>query len=233
METMIILALETATAHQSVAVFQGPRLLACLECETGRTLTSQLLPTIDRLLTSVSLQASDLEGLAVSMGPGTFTGLRAGLATVTAFRFALNIPLVGVPTLEGLVWNQPCSDLPLLSTVRIRPGIMYWGLFRWVAQQLVCFKEVQIGDVAEVLGAVSEPTLILGDGWMENRHSAGPEAFPLIKAPASGIWPSAKGIGLAGQSLLAKGTFLPQGCTPLYIQPTHAELSISNRFDSN
>lgn len=222
---MIILALETATSHQSVAVFNDEHLLACLEYESGRPLTPQIIPMIDRLLTSVSLRMSDLDGLAMSMGPGTFTGLRVGLATMTAFRLALNIPLVGVSTLEGLVWNHPCSDLPLLSTVSIRPGMVYWGLFRWEDQQVVCLQKAQVGDLAEVCGAVSEPTIVLGDGRMQNQNSLPSTGFPFIETPAATSWPSAKGVGRAGRVLLARGTFLPQGCTPHYIQPSYAEIS--------
>jgi tRNA threonylcarbamoyladenosine biosynthesis protein TsaB len=228
---MIILALETATSHQSVAVFNDQHLLACLEYESGRPLTPQIIPTIDRLLTSVSLRMSDLDGLAISMGPGTFTGLRVGLATMTAFRLALNIPLVGVSTLEGLAWNHPCSDLPLLSTVSIRPGMVYWGIFRWEDQQVVCLKEAKIGDITEVCSALSEPTIVLGDGWMQNRNSLVSRGFPLIEAPPATLRPSAKGIGRAGRVLLARGTFLPQGCTPHYIQPSYAEMSKSKSLD--
>jgi len=228
---MIILALETATSHQSVAVFNDQHLLAYLEYESGKPLTPQIIPTIDRLLTSVSLQVSDLEGLAISMGPGTFTGLRVGLATMTAFRLALNIPLVGVSTLEGLVWNQSGSDLPVLSTVSIRPGMVYWGLFRWEDQQVVCLKGARIGKITEICGALSEPTIVLGDGWAQNREVLPLKEFPLIEAPPSGGWPSAKGIGLAGRVLLTKGTFLPQGCTPHYIQPSYAEISKSKTLD--
>lgn len=228
---MIILALESATSQQSVAVFHDQQLLGYLECESGRPLTPQIIPTIDRLLSSVSLRMSDLEGLAVSMGPGSFTGLRVGLATMTAFRLALNIPLVGIPTLEGLVWNQPPIALPILSTVSIRPGKVYWGMFRWDDQQVVCLKEAQIGEITEVCDIVTEPTIVCGDGWMLNRNMLPSIGFPIIEAPNSAIWPSAKGIGLAGKGLLAKGLVLPQGCTPLYIQPSYAERSLSTSLD--
>ncbi|MBA3966755.1 MAG: tRNA (adenosine(37)-N6)-threonylcarbamoyltransferase complex dimerization subunit type 1 TsaB, partial [Nitrospirales bacterium] len=156
---MLFLALESATSHQSVAVFRDEQLLAILDCESGRPLTPQLIPTIDRLLSSVSLQLSNLGGLVVSIGPGTFTGLRVGLATMTAFRLALQIPLVGVSTLEGLAWNHPVTDLPLLSTIGIRQGVVYWALFRWENQQIVCVKESQVGDIIDVCGALSEPTI--------------------------------------------------------------------------
>jgi tRNA threonylcarbamoyladenosine biosynthesis protein TsaB len=222
---MLFLALESATSHQSVAVFRDKQLLANLDCESGRPLTPQLIPAIDRLLSSVSLQLSNLEGLVVSIGPGTFTGLRVGLATMTAFRLALQIPLVGVSTLEGLAWNHPVTDLPLLSTIGIRQGIVYWALFRWENQQMVCVKESQIGDLIDVCGGLTEPTIVLGDGWMQNRETLLAKGLSPVEAPPDEQWPSAKGIGMAGRVLLERGAFLPLGCTPHYIQPSYAEIS--------
>lgn len=222
---MLFLALESATSHQSVAVFRDKQLLAILDCESGRPLTPQLIPTIDRLLSSVSLRLSNLEGLVVSIGPGTFTGLRVGLATMTAFRLALQIPLVGVCTLEGLAWNHPVTDLPLLSTIGIRQGVVYWALFRWENQQIVCVKESQIGDIIDVCGALSEPTIVLGDGWIQNRETLLSKRFSLAEVPPEEQWPSAKGTGLAGRVLLERGDLLPLGCTPHYIQPSYAEIA--------
>ncbi len=220
---MIILALETATSHQSVAVCHDQELLGYLECEVEGSLTQQLIPTIHGLLSSVSLQVSDLEGLAVSIGPGSFTGLRVALATMTAFRLALSIPLVGVSTLEGLAWNLPESEHPILSTVLIRSGQVYWGLFRWENHQVVSVGTEQIGELSEVCAAVAEPTWIVGDGWVHNQECLHQNCFPLIEAPANARWPSAKGIALAGRVLLENGEFLPEGCSPHYIQPSYAE----------
>ena len=222
---MVFLALESATSHQSVAVFRGQQLLADLACESGQPLTPQLIPTIDRLLSSVSLQLSNLEGLVVSIGPGTFTGLRVGLATMTAFRLALQIPLVGVSTLEGLAWNHVVTELPLLSTIGIRQEMVYWALFRWENQQIVCVKESQVGDIFEVCGGLTEPTVVLGDGWMQNRATLLSKGFPLVEAPPDEQWPSAKGVGMAGWALLERGALLPLGCSPHYIQPSYAEIS--------
>lgn len=221
---MIFLVLESATARQSLAIFQDQKLLGYVECESSRSLTPQIIPTIHQLLDEVSLKITDLEGLVVSIGPGTFTGLRVGLATMTALRLALEIPLVGVSTLEGLAWNLPKFDLPILSTVSIRPGMIYWGRFRWQEGQLVCLETDQIGKLSEVCTGLSEPTIILGDGWVRTKESL-PALPPLIvEGPSEAIWPSAKGIGRAGLGLLENGTLLPVGCTPRYVQPSYAEM---------
>ena len=222
---MIVLALEAATSHQSMAIFNDNELLGYLECNSSRSLTTQIIPTIHQLLGFASLNVTDIEGLAVSIGPGTFTGLRVGLATMTAFRLALDIPLVGVPTLEGLAWNLPSSDLPILSTVAIREERVYWGIFRWQEDQVVAMETDQIGKLADVCAGLSEPTIVLGDGWIRNQECLRYHNDSVVEGPSEAIWPSAQGVGRAGRVLLKKGQFLPEGCTPRYIQPTYAETS--------
>jgi len=221
---MIFLALETATSRQNVALFQDQKCLGYLDCDSERSLTTQIIPTIHQVLDGVSLKVTDLQGLAVSIGPGTFTGLRVGLATMTAFRFALGIPLVGVSTLEGLAWNLLNSDLPILSTVSIRADMVYWGLFRWKNGLPVCTETDQIGKLSEICASFSEPAIVLGEGWIRNQESLQLDNPFVVEGPSDAIWPSAKGIGYAGRILLDKGQFLPEGCTPRYIQPTYAEI---------
>jgi tRNA threonylcarbamoyladenosine biosynthesis protein TsaB len=222
---MIVLALEAATSHQSMAIFNDNELLGYLECNSSRSLTTQIIPTIHQLLGLASLNVAALEGLAVSIGPGTFTGLRVGLATMTAFRLALDIPLVGVSTLEGLAWNLPSSDLPILSTVAIREEMVYWGIFRWQENQVVAMETDQIGKLTDVCTGLSEPTIVLGDGWIRNQECLMSHNDSVVEGPSDAIWPSAKGVGRAGRVLLEKGHFLPEGCTPRYIQPSYAETS--------
>jgi tRNA threonylcarbamoyladenosine biosynthesis protein TsaB len=222
---MIVLALEAATSRQSLALFNDQELLGYLECESHRSLTTQIIPTIHQLLELASLNVTALEGLAVSIGPGMFTGLRVGLATMTAFRLSLGIPLVGVSTLEGLAWNLPHSDLPILSTVAIRDEMVYWGIFRWQENQVVAMETDRIGKLADVCASLSEPTIVLGDGWIRNQECLMPHNDSVVEGPSDAMWPSAKGVGRAGRVLLEKGQFLPEGCTPRYVQPSYAETS--------
>ncbi len=231
---MVVLALEAATSHQSIAIFKDQELLGYLETDSSRSLTTQIIPTIHQLLGLASLNVTDIEGLAVSIGPGAFTGLRVGLATMTAFRLALGIPLVGVSTLEGLAWNLPGSGLPILSTVAIREEMVYWGIFRWQENQVVAMKTDQIGKLTDVCTGLSEPTIVLGDGWIRNQECLKSHNDSVVEGPSDAIWPSAKGVGRAGQVLLEKGHILPEGCTPRYIQPTYAEIShsVSSRAGS-
>src|SRR5215831_11130885 len=102
---MKVLAVETATSWQSVAVLDDSRVLARYDQDAAGSHAKLLLPTIDRLLHETSLTLKQLDGLAVSIGPGSFTGLRVGLATLLGFRTITGLPMAIVPTLEGLAWN--------------------------------------------------------------------------------------------------------------------------------
>jgi len=222
---MLVLAIESATSRPSLALFNDQELLAHRECHANGSLTPQIIPAIHELLEEASVTVADLEGLAVSIGPGTFTGLRVGLATMTAFRFALGIPLVGVSTLEGLAWNLPNVELPILSTVAIRADLVYWGRFRWRDNHLVSMETDQMGKLSDACAGLSEPTIVLGDGWIRNQAYSGGNAGLLIEGPAEALWPSAAGVGRAGLVLLKEKAWLPEGCTPRYIQPSYAEVS--------
>ncbi len=221
---MICLALETATSRSSVAILERDHVLDYRECHANQSLTSQLIPATQQLLETSSLTMADIEGLVVSIGPGTFTGLRVGLATMTAFRVALGIPLVGVPTLEGLAWNLSKGELPILCTVAIRTNMVYWSRFRWEQGSLVRMTTDQIGRMDQICEELSEPTILLGDGWLRNKkHVAGQSRF-IVEAEPEAVWASAASVGRAGQQLLEQGQYLPEGCTPQYIQPSYAEM---------
>jgi tRNA threonylcarbamoyladenosine biosynthesis protein TsaB len=223
---MLVLALESATSRPSLALLNDQKLLSYRECDSSGSLTPQIIPAIHELLRGASVTVADLEGLAISIGPGTFTGLRVGLATMTAFRFALGIPLVGVSTLEGLAWNLPNNEeLLILSTVAIRPDMVYWGIFRWRDTHLLSMQTDQMGKLSDVCAGLSEPTIVLGDGWIRNQACTGVNSGLLVEAPPEALWPSAAGVGRAGLVLLKEKKWLPEGCTPRYIQPSYAETS--------
>jgi len=98
----LLLAIESATDWLSVALLEGERLVGLRRSEEPRQHASALLPTIDALLTGAGVRLDDLGALAVSVGPGSFTSLRIGLATAKGLVFGRSWPVIGVPTLEAM-----------------------------------------------------------------------------------------------------------------------------------
>ncbi|MBH0193311.1 MAG: tRNA (adenosine(37)-N6)-threonylcarbamoyltransferase complex dimerization subunit type 1 TsaB, partial [Nitrospira sp.] len=126
---MKILAIETATTWQSVAILEESRVLARQDQDASGAHGTLLLPAIERLLMETQLRLNDLDGLACSAGPGSFTGIRVGLATCLGLRAATGLPLVLVPTLEAMAWGVTSSVLPICPIVTSRRGELYWAIF--------------------------------------------------------------------------------------------------------
>ena len=102
---MPILAIETATLVSSVALATADTLLAEITLQTKKTHSELLMPHIDKILAMAEVSKADLKAVAVSVGPGSFTGLRIGLATAKSLAYALKVPLIGVPTLAVLAYG--------------------------------------------------------------------------------------------------------------------------------
>ncbi len=231
---MKILAVETATAWQSVAILDGEAVLARSDRDAEGSHAKWLVPTIDRLLSSAELELAQLDGLAVSIGPGSFTGLRVGLATMLGFRAVTGLPLAVVPTLEALAWNLRGAVIPICPIIKGRTGEAYWALYQWTGEatlrQLV---GERVGPPNWVDQAIHGPTIVLGDGWLryatDIRLALADRASFLREAPDEAMLPSAVSIGLAGLERLSRGEMAGLGVAPRYVQRSEAEIAHERR----
>jgi len=226
---MKVLAVETATSWQSVAILEDSLVLARHEQDAAGSHAKLLLPTIDRLFRETGLTLKQLDGLVVSIGPGSFTGLRVGLATLLGFRTITQLPLAVVPTLEGMAWNLRGNSALLCPILNSRRGELYWALFRWAsAERLERVVSEQVGTGAMLGSSLTEPVLVFGEGWTVEAsaiRSSIPFSANAIEAPDSAMKPSAVSIGLAGIERLRRGEVAGAGIGPLYVQRTAAELT--------
>ncbi len=225
---MKILAVETATAWQSVAILDDDRVLARCDQEAQGAHARLLLPTIDRLLKSAGLSLAGLDGLAVSIGPGSFTGLRIGLATMLGFRTITQLPLAVVPTLEGMAWNLRGTSMPLCPVLNSRRGELYWALFRWTSHDRVeRLVPEQVGHPATLGGQLTGPVMLYGEGWETEQaaiRATIAQTVIISEAASLDLKPSAVSIGLAGIARLLRGEQAGIGVGPLYVQRPEAEL---------
>ena len=224
---MKLLAVETATSWQSVAILDGERVLARCDQGAAGSHARLLLPTIHRLFSETGLTPARLDGLVVSIGPGSFTGLRVGLSTVLGFRTITQLPLAAVPTLEGMAWNLRGSPTPLCPVLNSRRGELYWGIFQWTGND--CLERLipeQVGTPSTLGTQLSGPVILFGEGW-EKEQTAIKAAIgdrAMVTGSTEAMKPSAVSIGLAGLIRLARGEGVGLGVGPLYIQRPEAEL---------
>ncbi len=220
---MRILAIDTSTSRLSVAVIDESQVVGVRSRDSLGSHTRWLVPTIHELLDTLNLKKEDLTGLALSIGPGSFTGLRAGLASMTGFRLALDIPLVTVPTLEAMAWNVRDSSTLLCPMLRARGKEIYWACFRWKMGKLIRVTEDQVGSIKDVIQTLQEPALGFGEGWTLNQEDFLNQSKLLHSAPVGSHGAFAENIGLASVERFRRGDIAKVGDTPRYILPSYAE----------
>ncbi|MEK6604025.1 MAG: tRNA (adenosine(37)-N6)-threonylcarbamoyltransferase complex dimerization subunit type 1 TsaB, partial [Nitrospirota bacterium] len=162
-----------ATPAQSVALVEDDRLLAELSYEAQGNRGGMLLPTVDRVLKKAGVAARDLDVVVVSVGPGSFTGLRVGLATAKGLALGAGARLVGVPTLEALAAGYASADATICALLDAYRGEVYMALFRRNGNALERLSPDAVlapGAVASALAAVEGPVHLIGNGAARYRE---------------------------------------------------------------
>jgi tRNA threonylcarbamoyladenosine biosynthesis protein TsaB len=161
---MKLLAVETATMLGGVAIMDGDRLVAESRLNIKVTHSERLMKEIDRVLRSASLEIADIDLFGISIGPGSFTGLRVGLSTIKGLVYATGKQLVTARTLEALAWNVPFSGYQICPMFDARKKEIYTALFRWSGNGFDCALGECTLSTDELLIRIDAPTLFLGEG---------------------------------------------------------------------
>jgi len=159
----VLLAIDTSTSWISLALYDGISVLYETTWQSRHHHTVELAPAIDQLFERTGSQAIDLTGIAVAIGPGSFTSLRIGLAAAKGLSLALKIPLVGIPSLDVLAAAQPLDEIPLIAVLHAgRTRLAYVTYLveggAWHPQH-----EPAAIDASDLVKTISSPTLIAGE----------------------------------------------------------------------
>lgn len=225
---MSILAIDTATQVSSVAVASADKLAAELTMQAKLTHSETLMPHIKEVLRMANVRKEQLEGIAVSIGPGSFTGLRIGLAAAKAMAYALDLPIVGVSTLKALAYHYPVPGIRIVSLLDAQKGNAYREIYEWEKGALTVVNPVEILPIAEILAECAESgreTVLLGD--IAARRIRGKVDLPanVTVAPAHLVMPRAACVAMLGLQELAAGhTDNVMNMEPVYIRRSEAEV---------
>ena len=165
---MKILALDSTAKVATVALCEDEHLLGELTLNKGNTHRQTILPMIEFLLNKFELTPSDIDLFAAAVGPGSFTGVRIGAATLKGLAFGKNIPCAGVSTLEALAYNLCDYDGLICPVMNARRQQVYTALFRaknGVLERLMPDSAIAITELDQRLSAFSEPVRLCGDGY--------------------------------------------------------------------
>ncbi|MDE6904059.1 MAG: tRNA (adenosine(37)-N6)-threonylcarbamoyltransferase complex dimerization subunit type 1 TsaB [Lachnospiraceae bacterium] len=164
---MKILAVDSSGLVASVAVVQDDVMLGEYTINYKKTHSQTLLPMLKDLADMIELDLNTVDAIAAAGGPGSFTGLRIGSATVKGLAFALHLPVVSVPTVDALaynLWGHKDVVCPLMDA---RRNQTYTGLYRFAEGKMNVIKHqcaVDIGTILSEINDIGEPAVFLGDG---------------------------------------------------------------------
>jgi len=196
----LILAVSSATRLAGVALLRDGELLAELEAPLGRPHSELLMPLVDEILRAAGRGLADLDAFAVAIGPGSFTGLRVGIATVKGLAFGSGRMVAAVPTLRALAEAAPASGDPIAAVLDAQRGEVYGAIYGDSHDAAE-----RVWGPAELADAVPEKALlVVGEGAADVVEAAAlPDTVRRLPGPAGRV--TAGRVGIVGARLLANG----------------------------
>lgn len=216
---MKILCIDTSSNLCSVAILENTTLINKLELNNGLTHSETLMPLIKGLLDESNLSLKDIDLLVSDIGPGSFTGIRIGVATVKAFSDSLNIPCVGINSLEVLAYNIENDGL-ICSTIDCKNDNCYFALYELIdgnynVLEVPCAKTVL--EVLDLLGTkyANKSIEFVGDG---------------IPSKSTNSYLNVENLGIAGYKKFIEHNDIGKNVLPLYLKKPQAQRQLEEKL---
>ena len=224
---MKILALETSAKAVSAALTEDGKVLASGYQDTGLTHSRTLMPSVEHLFSNTGLTLADCDAVAVAAGPGSFTGIRIGVAAAKGLAFGADKPAVGVSTLAAMARNVAFTDGLIVCCMDARRQQIYNALFEAKDGQLTRLTEdraIALADLAEELRGDSRPITVVGDGGRLTLDYLTAAGVPCRLAPPHLLMQNAMSVALEAEALAREDKLVsPQALEPVYLRPAQAE----------
>ena len=224
-EKLIILALDSTAEVSTVAVCDREKLLSEITVNTGNTHSATLLPAVEQALRMAEISVNDVDVFACSTGPGSFTGVRIGAATIKGIAYGKNKPCVSVSTLEALAYNLSDRDGIVCPVMNARRGQVYNALFEAKSGEITRLcpdRALSITELDEELSGKELPVFLCGDGYGITR-----DGFKKTEVKEVGIRQRYQSAYSVSQIALKKyennETVTDSELVPIYLRPSQAE----------
>ena len=221
-----VLAFDTSTQVGSVSIIERDALVAEYTLNLGSTHSERLMPMVDRLLEDAGFALSGFDGLAVAVGPGSFTGLRIGISTAKGLALSAGLPIAPVPTLDALAATLPFASFPVCPILDAKKDEVYTSLYAWSGDGLERRWEYLAISPEELVERLEADVIFVGDALQSLRQLLSERLGDRAHfAPLTHRLPAAARVAELGMKLLAEGKGVaPDGLVPLYIRSSEAEL---------
>jgi tRNA threonylcarbamoyladenosine biosynthesis protein TsaB len=166
----MLLAIDTSTRFVGIALYNGVQVLSESTWVSNDYHTVELAPAVSQLLDRNAIEATDIQAIGVAIGPGSFTGLRIGLALAKGFTLARHIPLIGISTLDILAAAQAPSPEPLVAVLQAGRGRLVVGWYSYQEDNWHATGNPEIMNVHALSQRIQSPTFICGELTEEERR---------------------------------------------------------------
>ncbi len=224
---MHILSVEASGNTASVALVSSEGILGELNLNYKKQHSVLLMPMIEKLLNLTELSVKDLDGFVVSKGPGSFTGLRIGMATVKGLSLGSDKPVIAVSSLDALAYNIYTQEGIICSMMDALRGNVYCCLYRYeneLLTSLTDYKAIALEELIELLKEYDESLYFVGDGTLLHGETLKKEFPNASFAPNHLNYPRASSLGELGIRKLALGRKDDlNDLAPIYLRRPQAE----------
>ena len=230
---MIVLSIDSSSKVATVALLNDDTLLGEYVINDKREHSVLLMPMIENLLKDCELTINDIDGFVVSKGPGSFTGLRIGMATIKGLSFGANKPYISLSSLDGLAYSLSYFNgiiCPIMDALREN---VYTALYKNEDGEFKNIMEptpMELPDLLEMLKEKNEEVTFTGDGLLKHKEYIKVN-FPNAKFASNHVsLTRASSIGELGLNLLKQGIKDDPNSAPVYLKKPQAERELEKRM---
>ena len=231
---MKILAVDTSATAASVAVAEENKLIGEFSINTALTHSQTLIPMVDELLKNTGLSVNDIDAVAVNAGPGSFTGVRIGVAAVKGIAFPKNLPCVSVSTHESMAYNMLGNDCIVCSVMDARCSQVYNALFRvkgCTVTRMTDDRALSLTDLKNELQNINEKVVLVGDGAVLCSKFLGEELENIMLAPFNNRIQTASSVAYAAFEKINNGeTVKADELMPVYLRLPQAQRELNKKL---
>lgn len=230
---MKILGIDSSAKSASVAVIENGKIISSFYINTGLTHSQTLMPMLDNALKCASLTLDDIDAVAVNKGPGSFTGIRIGVAAAKGIADTKNIKTIGISTLESMAYNLVSLNCVAVAVMDARCAQVYTALFRIkdsVVERLTDDLAIPISELKEMLSSYNEEIILVGDGADICYNALYEEISGIKIASESHKYQNATGVCFAAENKEKELYIDSNKLVPEYLRLPQAERELKNKL---
>lgn len=234
---MTILAIDSSAKAASVCIANEEKIIGEFFINTSLTHSQTLMPMTEQLLKNTKMTIDEVDAIAVNAGPGSFTGVRIGVAAAKGLAFPKNLPCVSVSTLESMAYNLLGTDCVVCAVMDARCSQVYNAMFRIkgeTVERLTDDRALSLSDLLLEFKQTDERILIVGDGAEITYDFLKNEASNAVLAPKNRRTQTASSVALAAFQKFFEGkTQTAAELMPIYLRLPQAQRELNARLRNN